>query len=72
MGIHDQRDQHHTNISKQTTLMAGVDVALPDSAAKSQCYAYVGVALNGSVHKGMNHIGKCKGSCKDSQWKCKY
>ena len=54
------RDQRHANLSKQTTLLDGVDVGQPK-------WRVFGCGLDRLVHEG-----KCKGSFKDSQWTCKY
>ena len=55
------RTRCQTNVSKQTTLLDGVDIGMPKQRV---CWR----GLKSSVHEAM----KCKGSFKDSQWKCKY
>ena len=72
MGIQVKR---HANISKQATLLDGLDVGLHK-------WGVCGCGLNRFVHEGMNHISNVKVhlkfskafdlSFKDSQWKCKY
>ena len=47
------RVQRHTNLSKQATLLDGLDV----SPLK---WRICGCGLNGFVHEGMNHISKVK------------
>ena len=47
------RVQHHANISKQTTLLDGIDV----SPLK---WRVCGCGLNRFVHEGMNHIANVK------------
>ena len=54
------RVQRHANVSKQATLLDGLDV----SPLK---WRVCGCGLNRFVHDL-----KCKGSFKESQWKCKY
>ena len=56
MAIHAQR---HTNVSKQINILTGVYAGAP---LRRVC----GRGLNRYVHE------VCKGSFKDSQWKCKY
>ena len=50
MGI---RVQHHTNVSKQATLLDGLDV----SPLK---WRVCGCGLNQFFHEGMNHISNAK------------
>ena len=59
------RVQRHTNVSKQATLLDGLDV----SPLK---WRACGCGLNRFVHEGMNHISNVMVHLKDSQWKCKY
>ena len=47
------RVQRHTNVSKQTTLLDGVDVCPP------KCLV-CGLGLNLSVHEGMKDISNVK------------
>ena len=55
--------QRHANVSKQATLLDGVDVG-------PLKWRVCGCGLNRFVHEGMNDISKVsKGSFKDSQWK---
>ena len=63
MAIHVQR---HANISKQATLLDGLDV----SPLK---WRVCGCGLNRFVHEDIYepHL-KCRGSFKELQWKCKY
>ena len=46
-------DQRHTNVSKQTTLLDGVDVGPPK-------WRVCGSALSLSVHEGMNDISSMR------------
>ena len=57
MMIHTRRQR---NISKQKTLLDGIDVGPPKQRV-----------LNSSVHEAMNNISNVKVHL-DSQWKCKY
>ena len=59
------RVQRHANVSKQATFLGGVDFGPPK-------WRVLGRGLIRYVHEGMNDISKCKGSFKESQWKCKY
>ena len=59
------RVQRQANVSKQATLLDGLDV----SPLK---WRVCGCGLNRFVHEGYGPHLKCKGSFKDSQWKCKY
>ena len=59
------RVQRHANVSKQATLLDGLDVS-PLKWRVCEC------GLNRFVHEGMNHISNVKVTFKDSQWKCKY
>ena len=52
--------QHHANISKQTTLLDGIDVGPPK-------WHICGCGLNRSVHLGMSDVPKRK-----IHRKCKY
>ena len=61
MAIHVQR---HTNLSKQATLLAGVDVC----PLKWRVY---GCGLNQFVHEGMNDISNVNVHLKTCNWKCK-
>ena len=47
------RVQHHANVSKQTTLLDGIDVG-PSK------WRVCGCGLNRSVHKGMNDVSNIK------------
>ena len=47
------RDQRHANVSKQTTLLDGVDVG-------PLKWRVCGHALNQCVHEGMNYISNVK------------
>ena len=57
------RVQRHANVSKQATLLDGLDV----SPLK---WRVCGCGLNRFVHEGMNHISNVKVHLK--QWKYKY
>ena len=46
-------DQRHANVSKQTTLLNGVDVGPPK-------WHVCGHGINQSVHEGMNNISNVK------------
>ena len=54
------RDQRHANVSKQTSLLGGLDVGTPKWCLS--CLA---------LFDWVQHL-KCIGSFKDSQWTCKY
>ena len=56
--------QRHANVSKQATLLDGLDV----SPLK---WRIGGCELNPFVHEGMNHISNVEVHL-DPQWKCKY
>ena len=56
------RVQRHTKVSKQATLLNGVDVG-------SLKWRFFGCGLNQFVHEGMNDISNVKVHLK---WKCKY
>ena len=58
------RVQRHANVSKQATLLDGLDVS---QLKKPVC----GCGFNRFVHEGIN-TSQIIGSFKDSQWKCKY
>ena len=45
--------QRHTNVSKQTTLLEGIDLGMPN-----WCVCWLG--LNVSVNEGMNDISNVK------------
>ena len=59
------RVSRHSNVSKQATLMDGLDV----SPLK---WRVCGCGLNRFVHEGMNHISNVKVHLKTRDWKCKY
>ena len=54
------RVQRHANVSKQATLLDGLDISLLK-------WRVCGCGLNQFVHEGMNDISNV-----DSQLKCKY
>ena len=58
------RVQRHANISKQATLLDGLDV-------RPIKWRVCGCGLNRFVHEGINHVSNV-GVHLDSQWKCKY
>ena len=59
------RFQCHANVSKQATILDGVDIG-------QLKWHVCGCGLNCFVHEGMNGISNVKVHFKDSQLKCKY